>query len=126
MRENITPAQVKTARLIAAAADLLQIVLLPAFFPAAVSPAANVIDVVAAVMLLRLLGWHWAFLPTFAIELVPLVDLVPTWTAAVFLVTRDVAGQVVPPEVTVEPPSVSRQRGELPDGGQAPPRSSGS
>lgn len=126
MRQDITPAQVKAARSIAAAADLLQIVLLPAFFPAAVSPAANVIDLVVAVVMLRLLGWHWAFLPTFAIELLPLVDLVPTWTAAVFLVTRDAAGQVVAPDVAVEPPSVSPPRAELPDGRQAPPRSSGS
>ena len=88
MRQDITPGQVKVARSIAAAADLLQIVLLPAFFPASVSPAANVIDVAVALVLLRLLGWHWAFLPTFVAELIPGVDLVPTWTLAVWLATR--------------------------------------
>ena len=35
-----------------------------------------------------LLGWHWAFLPTLLAELVPGFDLLPTWTAAVFYVTR--------------------------------------
>jgi hypothetical protein len=35
-----------------------------------------------------LIGWHWAFLPTFVSELIPLWDLVPTWTAAVFFATR--------------------------------------
>ncbi len=38
--------------------------------------------------LIRLLGWHWAFLPSFVVELVPGVDLVLTWTAAVWLATR--------------------------------------
>ncbi len=125
MRESITPAQVRTARAVAVAADLLQIVLLPAFFPAAVSPAANVIDVVTALVLIRLLGWHWAFLPTFAVELLPLVDLVPTWTAAVFLVTR---GGRLPaaPEVVVEPPPTGVEPRTLPAGRQAPPGSAGS
>jgi hypothetical protein len=104
MRQDLSPERIRTARLIAASADLLQIVLLPAFFPAALSPAADVIDLVVAVALMRLVGWHWAFLPAFALELVPFVDLVPTWTAAVFLATRHgaVAGQ--PPEVIVETP----------------------
>ncbi len=125
MREEITPAQVRTARLVAAAADLLQIVLLPAFFPASVSPAANVIDVAVALVLLRLLGWHWAFLPTFVLELLPLVDLVPTWTAAVFLVTRGGARTAAAPQVIVEPPPrVEPPR--LPAGRQTPPDSSGS
>jgi hypothetical protein len=125
MREDITPAQVKTARLVAAAADLLQIVLLPAFLPGSVSPAADVIDVLVALVMLRLLGWHWAFLPTFVIELVPLVDLVPTWTAAVFLVTRNVAVTAAPQEVIVEPPTIGEPRA-LPAGRQTPPGSSGS
>jgi hypothetical protein len=34
-----------------------------------------------------MLGWHWAFLPAFAAELIPGVDLFPTWTAAVAYVT---------------------------------------
>ena len=38
--------------------------------------------------MLALVGWHWAFLPTFLAELIPFFDLVPTWTAAVFLATR--------------------------------------
>ena len=100
MRPDLTPAVVNTARWIAAGADLLQIVLLPAFFPGALSPASTAIDVVVAAVLLRLLGWHWAFLPTFVAELTPLVDLVPTWTGAVFLATRNVGE--APPEVVVE------------------------
>jgi hypothetical protein len=107
MREDVTPAQLRTARIVAVAADLLQIALLPALFPASLSPALNVIDVVVALVMLRLLGWHWAFVPAFLLELVPIVELVPTWTAAVFLVTRG------------EPPA-------LPPGRQPPSDSAGS
>lgn len=38
-------------------------------------------------MLIKLLGFHWAFLPTLAVEAIPGLDLAPTWTAAVLLVT---------------------------------------
>ncbi len=125
MREGVTPAEVRAARIIAAVADLLQIVLLPAFFPGSLSPAADVIDVAVALVMLRLLGWHWAFLPTFLVELVPLVDLVPTWTAAVFLVTRGIGGAAAPPQVSVEPPIPITPKA-LPDGRQAPSDPKGS
>ncbi len=124
MREDLTPATVRAARLIAVGTDLLQIVLLPFFFPGGFSPVNNVIDVVVAAVLLRLLGWHWALLPTFVAELVPFVDLVPTWTAAVLFVTR---GRAVgaPPGVVVEAearPVVEPKT--LPGGGPQPPRRS--
>lgn len=99
MRDDLTAATVRTARFIAVGADLLQIVLLPAFFPGALSPVSTAIDLLVAALLVRLLGWHWAFLPTFVAELTPLVDLVPTWTGAVFLATRHIGA---PPEVVVE------------------------
>ncbi len=102
MREDLTPRTVQVARAIAVSADLLQIVLLPAFFPGAFSPASDVIDVLTAAVLLRLLGWHWSFLPTFVAELTPVLDLVPTWTAAVFLATRHSVGPPSAPEVVVE------------------------
>jgi hypothetical protein len=35
-----------------------------------------------------LLGWHWEFLPSFLVELVPGADLVPLWTLAVANVYR--------------------------------------
>ncbi len=125
MRDDITPARVKAARAIAAAADLLQIVLLPAFFPGSLSPAADAIDLVVALLMLRLVGWHWAFLPTFVVELVPVVDLVPTWTAAVFLVTRGLP-TTPPPAVVVEPPKGPKERPALPSGRQPRRGSSGS
>jgi hypothetical protein len=93
MRKDLTPQRVRAARFVAAGADLLQILLLPAFAPGALSMINDAVDVVVAVALFWLVGWHWAFVPTFFAELVPFVDLVPTWTAAVFLATR---GQPLP------------------------------
>ena len=84
-----TPARpVRTARILAVAADVLQIVFFPAFAGGWISPLNNALDVVVAVIMVRLVGWHVAFLPTFVAELVPAVDLFPTWTAAVWFATR--------------------------------------
>src|SRR5271157_6515416 len=73
---------------VAIAADALQIVAFPLFVEGAISPADSVLDLIVAFVLIRLLGWHWAFLPTLAAELIPGLDLFPTWTAAVWYVTR--------------------------------------
>lgn len=73
---------------VAIAADALQIVAFPFFAEGALSPADSLLDLAVAFILIRLLGWHWAFLPTLAAELIPGVDLFPTWTAAVWFVTR--------------------------------------
>jgi len=84
----MTRSRVIAARAIAIAADFLQIVVFPAFSEGAASPIDSGLDVAVAAALTWLIGWHWAFLPSFAAELVPFVDLIPTWTAAVLIVTR--------------------------------------
>ena len=76
------------AHWIAAGVDLVQIVAWPFFAPGAPSIANDLLDVATAFVLSRLLGWHFAFLPTFLAELVPGIDLVPTWSIAVFIATR--------------------------------------
>ncbi len=76
------------ARGIAVAADALQIVALPAFGAGLLSPFDELIDLGVGVIMVVLLGWHVAFLPTFLAEIVPFVDLFPTWTAAVLFATR--------------------------------------
>lgn len=80
--------QYRLAWLVAMAVDAVQIVGLPLFAEGALSPLDTALDLAAAAALVKLLGWHWAFLPTFFAELVPGLDLFPTWTAAVFFVTR--------------------------------------
>ena len=76
------------ARGLALLVDGLQIVTVPAFFPGIASPLNDAVDVAAGVVFILLLGWHAAFLPTFITELVPFVDIFPTWTLAVLFVTR--------------------------------------
>ena len=78
----------QSAMVLAVAADALQIFVLPLFSEGALSPADDVLDLAVAAILVRLLGWHWEFLPAFAAELVPGVDLVPFWTLAVANVYR--------------------------------------
>ena len=78
----------RAARVIAVLVDALQIVVFPAFFPGIVSPFDNALDVLTGIVLTFLLGFHVAFLPTFIAEMVPFVDLFPSWTLAVLFVTR--------------------------------------
>src|SRR3989454_12563961 len=78
----------RAAMILAMAADALQIFVFPLFAEGALSPADDVLDLGVAALLVNLLGWHWEFLPAFAAELVPGVDLVPFWTLAVINVYR--------------------------------------
>src|ERR1700737_1458241 len=73
---------------VAIAADTLQIAAFPLFVEGGISPADSLLDLIVAFVMIRLLGWHWAFLPTAAAKLIPAADLFPTWTAAVWFVTR--------------------------------------
>src|SRR5215467_371337 len=78
----------RAALILAMATDALQIFVLPLFGGGAFSPAEDVLDIVVALVLVELVGWHWEFLPAFAAELLPGVDLVPFWTLAVANVYR--------------------------------------
>src|SRR5271168_4873729 len=78
----------RTALVLAVVADALQIVVFPLFAEGALSPLDDVLDLIVAVALISLIGWHWEFLPSFIAELVPGVDLVPFWTLAVANVYR--------------------------------------
>jgi len=78
----------QTAMILAVAADALQVFVMPLFAEGALSPADDLLDLGVAAVLVRLLGWHWEFLPAFAAELVPGLDLVPFWTFAVANVYR--------------------------------------
>src|SRR5262245_35239051 len=76
----------RRAMAIALVADAIQIVFLPFFVGGVTSPADTVTEIAAALILSKVLGWHWAFLPVLIAELVPGLDLFPTWTAAVLYV----------------------------------------
>lgn len=76
----------RVARWIALGVDVLQIAIFPILFPG--SPWNNLLDVLTGIFMIALLGWHVAFLPTIVTELIPFVDLFPTWTVAVLFITR--------------------------------------
>jgi hypothetical protein len=92
---------------IALAADALQIGAFPLFAAGGISPADTALDLIVAVALTKVLGWHWAFLPSLGAELIPGLDLFPTWTAAVFFVTR---GEFHSDEPEILPPAPVRTR----------------
>lgn len=78
----------RAAWIVAIVADALQIIFFPVFGGGLLSVASDALDFVVAVIMVVLLGWHVAFLPTVIAEVIPMVNLIPTWTAAVFFVTR--------------------------------------
>src|SRR6202795_4492422 len=85
---NSQRSRFRAAMVLAMVADAVQIAVFPLFAEGALSPLDDILDFVVAFALLRLIGWHWEFLPSFIAELVPGVDLVPFWTLAVANVYR--------------------------------------
>jgi hypothetical protein len=76
------------ARGLAVAADLVQIVFFPVLSEGFVSPFDAALDVVVALLLTLIVGWHIAFIPSFIIKALPFADMAPTWTIAVLIATR--------------------------------------
>jgi len=109
----------RLAWIVAVAADVIQIVAMPFFGEGALSPVNDVLDVVVSIVLFRLLGWHPALLPALAAELIPGVDLVPTWTAAVAVVAFTRRGGSTPHPAA---PTASTSHAEVLDEPAAPPR----
>ena len=83
-----TRSRFRAALALAIVADAVQIVIFPLFAEGAISPLDDILDLSVMVALIRLIGWHWEFLPSFIAEIVPGLDLVPFWTLAVVNVYR--------------------------------------
>ena len=78
----LTQNRVRLAFVAAIVTDILQLGLGPfgwAF-------ADEILDIVAAGVTWKLIGFHPLLLPTFVLEAVPVADLLPTWTGCVALV----------------------------------------
>jgi len=73
----LTRTRMVLALAIAVAADGLQL----CFGPVGWAFIDQVIDGVVMVLLSWVIGFHVLFLPTFIVELVPVLDDLPTWTA---------------------------------------------
>jgi hypothetical protein len=66
----------------------------------------EIIDVIAMVLICPAIGFHLLLLPTFVVELFPLVDMLPTWTgcvaAVIALRKREQRAATAPPVIDVE------------------------
>ena len=93
----LTRCRIAAAFTIAIITDIIQIPLVLGFIGATGSGIFAILDIgietidlivdaVAAVVICALLGFHWALLPSFVLEAIPVLDAAPTWTACVAFV----------------------------------------
>lgn len=105
---KLTRGRVILALVVAVIADFLQIVLLPLEWLF----AQQIVDVVAMVLVMGLLGFHPLLLPTFVVEFIPVVDMLPTWTGcvvAVIALRRRARANAVDAPAPVTPTTVPPQ-----------------
>jgi hypothetical protein len=94
----LSRSRIRVAWAIAIAVDALQLATAPAELGGPpVWLIEGAVDLLTMAGLWALVGFHWAFLPSFVTKLLPFVDIVPTWTLAVFLATRGRGGEELPP-----------------------------
>jgi hypothetical protein len=79
---KLTWTRIVVALAVAVSADSLQFLLGPFGweFP------DQAIDVLAMWLTIWVIGFHFLLLPTFVVELFPVIDMLPTWTACVIAV----------------------------------------
>jgi hypothetical protein len=78
--QRLTIKRIVAAVAVALVADGLQIPF------QAVPLVPEIIDVITMAFTTWLLGFHLLLLPTFAVEFIPVVDMLPTWTGCVLAV----------------------------------------
>lgn len=88
MRGEVSLFRLKAAWVVAVGTDALQMFFFPATVEGVFSPVTVALDCLAMVLLAWLVGWHWVFLPSIVFELIPGVELAPTWTIAMAIVSR--------------------------------------
>jgi hypothetical protein len=97
-RPPISQRRKAAALMVAGVADFLQIMLLPLFVEGGASPLDDVIDIATAIALTAICGFKWQFILAFFAELIPGLDLLPTWSAVALLIPS------VPEQVIVVTP----------------------
>jgi hypothetical protein len=73
----------RVALAVAALSDVVQMALFPVFAEGASSPFDVALDAATAIAILAIVGFRWRLAIALVAELVPGVDLFPTWTAVV-------------------------------------------
>ena len=64
--------------------------------------AAFVLDCLVMGAMTKLLGFHWMFLPSFCVEVIPGLDLLPTWVGCVAFVVWQRKKERVPQSPVVD------------------------
>ena len=89
----LTRSRVRLAYAVAVTSDALQVLLGPLGW----AFADELLDLAAMILISRAIGFHPLLLPTFALEFLPIADLLPTWTGCVALVVMLRKRQPPPP-----------------------------
>lgn len=101
----ISRKRVTAALAVAVAADLFQVGLGPLGW----TFVDEIVDVAAMILISWAIGFHPLLLPTFLIELIPVADMLPTWTgctlAVIYLRRRPepTSPQRAPTSITLDP-----------------------
>jgi len=93
-KRGLTRRRKTWALVIAGASDLMQVALTPLFVEGAGSPFEVALDAVTALTILLVAGFHLRLAVALVAELVPGIDVFPTWTALV--ATLPVASEDAP------------------------------
>jgi hypothetical protein len=96
----ISPQRKKMALAVASFADFLQIMLLPLLGWGYILDDA--IDFFTALVLIAICGFKWQFILAFILELVPVLDILPTWTAVVLLLPTHPNPSTAPQRITAQ------------------------
>ena len=101
----ISPTRKRVALALAALSDALQWAFFPVTSEGAASPFEIVWDVVTALVILLVVGFQWRLAIALVAELVPGVDLFPTWTAVVLSIPTAPKALPAPPPAKPLPPA---------------------
>lgn len=111
MRREISRTRIQLAWGLAILVDALQILSGPITLSLPMTWIIGAgLDIMTMILMWALVGWHWVFLPSFVVEVIPIAEIAPAWTAAVFIATRrrrePAAGSALP-SPGAEPPKGS-------------------
>jgi hypothetical protein len=92
VKSQLTKKRIVIAYTVAIVADLLEFPISALELTVIAAPLAMflsfMLDVFVFGIMTFLLGFHWLFLPSFLVEVVPGLDMLPTWVGCVWFVVR--------------------------------------
>ena len=109
-RGTITRKQKAAALVVAVIVDIIQVSLWPFFFEGAASPAQDVLDVITTIILVAICGFRWQLALAFIVELIPGLDLFPTWAAFILTIPTFDPGNQFQPPAPANPTTVTATR----------------